>query len=35
MAEPLKRFLGPDVPAHIADTIVPIYSDFDHESFFP
>ena len=33
MAEPLKRFLGPDVPARIADTIVPIYSDFDRESF--
>ncbi len=33
MAEPLKNSFGPDVPGRIADMIVPIYPDFDRQSF--
>ena len=33
MAEPLKNFFGPDVPARVADMIAAVLPDFDREAF--
>jgi 3-methyladenine DNA glycosylase AlkC len=33
MAEPLKNFFGPDVPARVADMIAAALPDFDREAF--